>query len=76
MPVPVTFFGDEGMITVDDRTGGKDSALEEAKQTHFERGFKYAPYGWTLCDVCLVNWPCLTARLVAEHEALQARAAR
>ena len=45
------------------------TALEEAKQTHveYELGVGWAP----ICQKCHVNWPCVTARLIADHEALR-----
>ena len=49
------------------------TALDEAKQTHRLYAIGAA---WPICQVCHVSWPCLTARLIADHEALQARSDR
>jgi len=50
------------------------TALEQAKQTHVRYVLivGLAP----ICRKCHVDWPCLTGRMIAEHEALQARADR
>jgi len=44
------------------------TALDEAKQTHRLYAIGAA---WPICQVCHVSWPCLTARLIADHEALR-----
>jgi len=48
------------------------TALEEAKRTHVRYVLivGLAP----ICRKCHVDWPCLTGRMIAEHEALQERA--